>query len=83
MIKKNIKFNLSKDYSKLYELIKSGKVIVGVKEAEKDYSKVGIIKKKDAWYNIFGYSIHEDDTNKSDFIKDCKKINFKFFNKTK
>jgi len=78
--------NLSKDYSRLYDLLKAGKKIVAFcaillkNEYNKDYSRIEILS-YDAEYRKFDLwgAMFEMDFKKEDIIFEMEKMDIRYF----
>lgn len=82
----DIKYNLSKDYNKLYDLLKKGNIIIGFiavgidNISSMEYSKVTTMHyNSDHKFFDIGFTVFEMDFDKNKFIEICKKENVRFF----
>lgn len=80
-----IKYNLSTDYDRLYELLIRGNMIVGFgaitlkgKKPEKDHSKLVAMNYADGRYDLGVTVFFKEDFDKSGFIEICKHENIRF-----
>ena len=86
MLTKEIKYNLSTDYKRLYELLKSGNGVIGFTcsfiGAKKyiEHSKLCYMTydKDDKFFNI-GITVFESDLEETTFNEICKDYNIRFF----
>lgn len=78
----NIKYNLSTDYKRLYELLLKGFLVIGFVSTSKDFSKL-IAMEYSKEYNKFdlGYAVVFEDQIKDsfEFATFCKSENIRFF----
>jgi len=79
----NIHYELSKDYERLYELLKQGKIIVGYMSMESEnsseYSTLHNFwhNKEYQYFNLNG-NLYERYFDKTKFIEYCQKWNVRF-----
>ena len=81
----DIKYKMSNDYDRLYDLLKSGNIVFGTIAINIDnipnpeYSKLTTMNyNPDAKMFDLGFSFFEMDFNKDGFKKICKRENVKF-----
>lgn len=90
MLNTEIKYSLSKNYDRLLKLLKNGNMIIGFiaididGKVNNDYSKVTkmVYNSEYKSFNI-GFTFFEQDFDKIDFNKLCKKYNVRYFDLNK
>lgn len=86
MLNSEIKYNLSTDYKRLYELLKNGNIIVGFtcsKIDGKKYITHSLLKvfrynESENFFEI-GFILFESDFDFDDFVRICTEHNIRFF----
>jgi len=79
----DIQYNTSKDYDKLYELLKMGNKLIGFIALDTDIEGVPDLEHSRIItlnYNFFdmGFCLFEPSPNKPFFVKTCKKNNIQY-----
>jgi len=78
MKNREISYQTSTDYERLYELLKQGKIIIGfaaIKNTES--SKLVELNYKNGFFNL-NISFNDSDFAKEGFIQICKEYNIRF-----